>query len=64
VLNEDDRPKRPVGHEIGADLSAISADELRERVALLRAEIARLEEEVGRKEASKAAANAFFRAGA
>lgn len=60
--NDEDRPPvRPVAHEVGADLSAISAGEIRERIALLEGEIARLREEVARKEASKAAASAFFR---
>ena len=57
----DSRPKRTPSHEIGADLTSISADELRGRIALLEGEIVRLQAEVDRKDASKAAANAFFR---
>jgi len=48
-------------HEIGADLSAVSVDELRERIQLLEAEIERLSEEIRRKEASRNAAAAFFK---
>lgn len=59
--DDDRRPAKPVAHQIGAELSAISADELRERIGLLEDEIARLRAEVSRKEASKAAASAFFR---
>ncbi|MGE0338764.1 MAG: DUF1192 domain-containing protein [Xanthobacteraceae bacterium] len=60
-MEEDDRPKKKIAHEIGADLSMISAAELRERIALLREEIARLEADIARKEASKSAADAFFK---
>jgi uncharacterized small protein (DUF1192 family) len=57
----ESRSRRPIRHEMGADLSAISVDEIRERIQLLRAEIDRLEEEVRRKEASRDAAASFFR---
>ena len=55
------RPKRKLVHEIGCDLSAISVDELAERVTLLREEIARLEAEAVRKLASRDAASAVFK---
>jgi len=48
---DDDRPKKKIAHEIGADLSMISAAELRERIALLLEEIARLKADIARKEA-------------
>lgn len=57
---EPARPRRPV-HEIGTDLTHISAGELDERIGQLRAEIARLEAERERKTASRAAADGFFR---
>jgi uncharacterized small protein (DUF1192 family) len=60
-LEDDDRPKKKIAHEIGADLSLISVEELRERVALLQAEIARLEADMTKKQASKSAADAFFK---
>ena len=58
---DDDRPKKKIAHEIGADLSLISVEELRERVALLKEEIARLEADMARKQASKSAAATFFK---
>lgn len=58
----DDEPARTtVAHEIGQDLSLVSEAELRERIEVLKGEIARLEAELEAKGASKAAAEAFFR---
>jgi len=61
TIDEDDRPKKKITHEIGQDLSLLSVEELAERIALLKSEIARLEEAAGKKRASKDAANAFFK---
>jgi uncharacterized small protein (DUF1192 family) len=58
---DDDRPRRKIAHEIGQDLSMLSLGELGERVALLQAEIARLEQAMAGKRASKDAANSFFK---
>jgi uncharacterized small protein (DUF1192 family) len=60
-MQDDDSPKKKVAHEIGADLSLISVEELKERVVLLQEEIARLEADMARKAASKSAADAFFK---
>lgn len=60
-MPDDDRPKKKLSHEIGSDLSAISAGELTDRIALLKAEIARLEEELASKSASRSAAEKLFR---
>ena len=58
----DDEPrKRPKPHEIGQDLSLLSAGDLTERIAILRAEIERLEAELKAKGATKTAAEAIFR---
>jgi uncharacterized small protein (DUF1192 family) len=54
------RPKKKV-HELGEDLALLSVGELRERVDALQAEIARLEEAISSKEASKSAADTFFK---
>ena len=54
-------PKKKVAHEIGCDLASLSEHELTERIELLRAEIARLEDEMRRKAASREAASAFFK---
>jgi len=55
------RPLRRVGHELGADLTMLAADELTARIALLQEEIARLEAERDRKSAGKRAAEDLFR---
>ncbi len=60
-MDEDDRPKKKIAHEIGADLSLISVEELRERIGLMREEIARLEADIAKKQASKSAADAVFK---
>ena len=61
ALFEEDLPRRRRVHEIGQDLSAISVDELRERVVQLRDEIARIEAEIASKGATRNAADAIFR---
>ena len=53
----------PLVHEIGQPLDTLSAGELTERIALLEAEIARLAAARTAKEASKLAADAFFKQG-
>ena len=63
---EDDpfaRPKKKLAHEIGEVLDAISVEELRERIVLLEEEIRRLQQAATAKEASKRAADAFFKSG-
>jgi uncharacterized small protein (DUF1192 family) len=60
----DDEPrKKPKPHEIGQDLSLLSVGELTERMALLRAEMERLEAERTARGATKSAAEALFRRG-
>jgi uncharacterized small protein (DUF1192 family) len=54
-------PKAPPQHIVGQALDALSVDELEERVALLRAEIERLETARRAKAAAGQAADAFFR---
>jgi uncharacterized small protein (DUF1192 family) len=60
-LFDDDRPKKPMAHEIGSDLSLLSADELRSRIELLKAEIVRLEAECAAKASGRKAAESLFR---
>lgn len=60
-LFDEDRPKKPQSHEIGSDLSLLSADELRHRIALLHEEIARLEAECASKASGRTAAENLFR---
>jgi uncharacterized small protein (DUF1192 family) len=45
---------------IGEDLAMLSVEELRERIGLLTAEIARLEAAIAGKQSSRAAADAVF----
>jgi uncharacterized small protein (DUF1192 family) len=60
-IEEDDRPRKKITHEIGQDLSLLSVEELSERIALLNSEVDRLKEAMSKKRASKDAANAFFK---
>ncbi len=61
VIDEDDKPKKKLVHEIGQDLTLLSAVELSERIELLRDEIARLEIDMVKKQAVKSAADRFFK---
>lgn len=61
AAEDDDKPRKKITHEIGQDLSLLSVEELTERVALMNAEIARLQEAAMKKRASKDAANSFFK---
>ena len=61
AMDEDDRPKRKVAHEIGQDLALLSVEEICERIALLQEEIGRLEEALAKKRASRSAADLFFK---
>jgi uncharacterized small protein (DUF1192 family) len=61
AIDPDDLPKKKISHEIGQELALLSVGELTERVALLKDEIARLEAEMQRKNASKSAADMFFK---
>jgi uncharacterized small protein (DUF1192 family) len=57
-------PRKPASsHEIGQSLDDLSVQELDERIAALKAEIARLEEAQSVKQASLSAAAAFFKFG-
>jgi uncharacterized small protein (DUF1192 family) len=61
AVDDDDRPKKKLKHEIGEDLSRLSLDELAERVALLQAEILRLEAAAAGKKSSAEVAASFFK---
>ena len=60
-IEDEDRPRKKISHEIGQDLSLLSVEELGERIALLRSEIERLEAASAKKRASKDAADSFFK---
>ncbi len=58
----DEKPvKKPLTHDIGQDLGTLSVDELTDRIALLQAEIERLEAAKMAKQASKQSAESVFK---
>jgi uncharacterized small protein (DUF1192 family) len=61
AIEDDDKPRKKVTHEIGQDLSLLSVEELTERIALMNSEIERLQVAMSKKRASKDAANSFFK---
>lgn len=61
AMDDDERPKKKIAHEIGQDLALLSVDEIAERIALLREEIDRLEGALSKKRASRSAADQFFK---
>jgi len=61
AIEDDDRPRKKVSHEIGQDLSLLSVEELSERIALLASEIERLQVALTKKRASRDAANNIFK---
>jgi uncharacterized small protein (DUF1192 family) len=61
AIDDDDRPKKKIVHEIGQDLTLLSVAELNARIQLMREEIARLEADIRNKQASRSAADEFFK---
>jgi uncharacterized small protein (DUF1192 family) len=61
AIEDDDRPKKKVVHEIGQDLALLSIKELQERIALLNEEIARLQATIANKQGSRNVADQFFK---
>jgi len=61
AIEDDDKPRKKVTHEIGQDLSLLSVEELTERIALMNSEIERLQAAMAKKRASRDAANSFFK---
>jgi uncharacterized small protein (DUF1192 family) len=61
AVEDDDKPRQKVSHDIGQDLSLLSVEELNGRIALMQSEIERLQAAVTKKQASKAAADSFFK---
>ena len=56
AIEDDDKPRKKITHEIGQDLSLLSVEELTERIALMNSEIERLQQaaQPGHREASTA----------
>ena len=61
AIDEDDRPKKKISHEIGQELYLLSVEELGLRVQLLHDEISRLEADMAQKRAKRAAADQVFK---
>ena len=61
AIDDDERPKKKIAHEIGQDLTLLSVAELNARIGLMREEIARLEADIKNKQASRSAADQFFK---
>ena len=57
----DEKPRPAPSHTLDQPLDALSIAEFDERIALLRAEISRLEAAREKKQAANAAAAAFFK---
>ena len=63
MRDDDDRPRKVVAHEIGQPLDTLSLGDLDARIALLKAEIVRIEAVRVAKHAAQGAADAFFKRG-
>ena len=61
AIDDDDKPRKKVSHEIGQDLSLLSVEELGARIALLNEEIERLQTSMNLKRATRDAADRFFK---
>ena len=61
AIDDDDRPKKKIAHEIGQDLALLSVEELAGRMQLMKDEIGRLEADMTQKRAKRAAADQFFK---
>jgi uncharacterized small protein (DUF1192 family) len=59
--DDEELPKKKIAHEIGQDLYLLSAEDLAERIVLLKQEIARLEAAMSKAQASRNAADQFFK---
>ena len=60
-MDLEDAPKKPANMVIGENLDAISVAELEQRIQALDSEINRIRAEIAKKQASRNAADAFFR---
>jgi uncharacterized small protein (DUF1192 family) len=61
AFDDEDKPKKKIAHELGEDLTKLSLDELASRLALLRAEIVRIEAAAAAKRSSAEVAASFFK---
>jgi uncharacterized small protein (DUF1192 family) len=61
AIDDDDKPKKKISHEVGQDLTLLSVEELAERIALLNSEVQRLQSSMQLKRATRDAADRFFK---
>jgi uncharacterized small protein (DUF1192 family) len=61
AVEDENSPRRKITHDIGQDLSLLSVGELNERIALMKEEIERLQAAAASKQASRSAADKFFK---
>lgn len=61
AIEDDDKPRKKITHDIGQDLSLFSVEDIEGRIGMLAAEIERLKADAAKKRASRDAANAFFK---
>lgn len=57
----DDEVKKPKGHEVGMPIDTMSVEELEERIGMLRAEIARLEQAIAARQKVRNEADSLFK---
>jgi uncharacterized small protein (DUF1192 family) len=60
-MDADEPRKKPILPVIGEDISTLSAHELKERIAILEAEIARHQGAIQARDATRSAAENFFK---
>lgn len=58
---DDDEVKKPKGHVVGMPIDTMSVEELEDRIALLKGEITRLEQAIGVRKNTRAAADSLFK---
>ena len=61
AIDDDDKPRKKITHEIGQDLSLLSVEDVEARIRMLVAEIERLKADMAKKRASRDAADSFFK---
>lgn len=57
----DDEVKKPRGHEVGMPIDTMSVEELQERIGMLQAEIARLEQAIAARQKVRSEADSLFK---
>lgn len=60
-MEDEDRPKRRVTHEVGMPIDTMSVEELNERIGLLEAEIARLRSAIAARQKTRSVADSLFK---